>query len=453
MKTRLIYLSAISVLLVSSCRKDKDVIQPVSLNIQLETNPEEVSFDIPLEGAEVTLTNKANGSEYKATSNAAGQTIFSSLAPGTYTISALLTIDAERYTELSGNYTNQAVNFSYTLDNSSLLDDTNLTAVLALSSQVGDWVFKQIYNYGSNTSQGASFRDVFVEIYNNSNATLYADSLFFAISYGKINNNAGSYLQENLQFDWSQAIGMTGPGDANKDYIYAKAVYMIPSNSSGNRYPIEPGRSIIIAQTAIDHTKPYVAVDGVEIGIGNADLTIDLSQADFEAYYYPYEQIVQPGRAPYRFDVDNPDVTDVHILHSSGMRDMLLNGQGRESFVIFKAPAGVDPTALPMYAVPTDRAPSTSTNMYQQIPVSYILDGVEVAHPIASSRLPRRLPVSIDAGFTFAPAGQYSGQSLVRKTKETINGRRVLQDTNNSTVDFGYLEKADPSKGNSSFID
>ncbi len=454
MKTKFIYILAFGVLFITSCRKDKDISQPVALSIQLETNPEEVSFDLPLAGAEITLVNKANGAEYKAVSNAGGQYAFSSLAPGTYTISVLLTIDAQLYTERSGNYTDKSVSFSYTMDNVSLLDDTSITAILSLSSQVGDWVFKQIYNYGSNTSQGASFRDVFVEIYNNSNTTLYADSLIFAISYGKANNNTGSYLLDNLQFDWSQSIGMTGPGDANKDYVYAKAVYMIPSNDTGNRYPVAPGKSIILAQTAIDHTKPYVAADGREVGIGDAELTIDLSKADFEAYQYPYEQKTQPGRAQYRFDVDNPDVTDVEVIYSiSGNRDMVLNPQGRESFIIFKAPAGKDPNTLPLYAVPTDRDINAETTVYQQIPVSYILDGVEVHHPIATSRLPRRLPVSVDAGFTFAPGGQYSGQSLVRRTKEVFAGRRILQDTNNSSVDFGYLEKADPSKGNSSFID
>lgn len=74
-------------------------------------------------------------------------------------------------------------------------------------------------------------------------------------------------------------------------------------------------------------------------------------------------------------------------------------------------------------------------------------------HPTESKRVPKRLPNVLDAVRTFVPAGQYSSQSLVRKTLKTVNGRRILKDTNNSSEDFGYLNKADVSKSASSFID
>src|SRR5690606_41424195 len=76
-------------------------------------------------------------------------------------------------------------------------------------------VFNQLYYAGSNASTGAVNRDVFVEIYNNSNQILYADSLYFGQVIGKNNNNAGEFYLENNQYDWSKALNMSKIGRAS----------------------------------------------------------------------------------------------------------------------------------------------------------------------------------------------------------------------------------------------
>ena len=55
----------------------------------------------------------------------------------------------------------------------------------------------------------------------------------------------------------------------------------------------------------------------------------------------------------------------------------------------------------------------------------------------------KRLPASIDAGFNYIE-GTYTGKSVRRKEAETVNGRKVLQDTNNSTNDFEVLDTPTP---------
>ena len=90
---------------------------------------------------------------------------------------------------------------------------------------------------------------------------------------------------------------------------------------------------------------------------------------------------------------------------------------------------------------------------YDTFPAKYIIDAVEVEAVVAADQTPRRLPMAFDSGAASITGGQYSSQSIIRKTAKTVGGRRVLKDTNNSRTDFGFLTKANPSKDNASFLD
>jgi len=240
--------------------------------------------------------------------------------------------------------------------------------------------------------------------------------------------------------------------NANDDYVYAKAIFMIPSDGTGKKHLVQPGQSLVIAGSGLDHTKPYMLNSGKEQTVVDAGLTVDLSHADFEVYLYPYEQKVEPGRSKFASDVDNPDVRDVETIFATGMRDLILNPQGKESYVLFKSGGKADPNQFPKYANPQIRTVTASTTVYPQIPVSYIVDAVEIAAIIEKDKNPRRLPLKLDVGSVSTTGGPFSSQSVVRKTKTTVSGRRILSDTNNSTTDFGVLQKANPSKTDASFI-
>lgn len=453
MKQRILLLFALCALVLQSCKQDIEYAQPIDLVYQLEVDPNAVIFAVPYEKANIVLVNKTNNEKYSAVVSHDGQVSFKGVSPGTYSINVSLAMTADEVTQLSGVASDEDLNFNFSGDNLTYFDNNIANLRLVNSRPLGNFVFKQVYYAGSNTSNGAGIRDFFVEIYNNSNEVLYADSLCFAIVYGKNNNNAGSYLLPNLQYDWAQSLDMSTIGNANTDYFYAKAIFMIPSNGTGNRYPIQPGESFIIAESALDHTKPYTLNSDKEQTIKDATLTVDLSKADFEVYLYPYEQKIQPGRNKNASDVDNPEVTDVETLFATGMRDMILNPQGKESYIIFKVDGTDDPNLFAKYANPTDRTITDKTTLYPQVPNKYVLDAVEISSVIEKDKTPRRLPLEFDAGNASIPGGPYSSQSIVRKTKQVANGRRVLMDTNNSTQDFGSLIKADPTKSNTSFID
>lgn len=446
--TSYLYVFVMILSVLSSCRKDDDLAQSVSLNLHLSAKEGEFTFDVS--EASVKITSNTTGASFTAEPNANNQAVFESLTPGTYDVAATLVVDAATYTQVTGIVTEEDVYFNGSAEKLQIFEDTQSNLDLIVG-RVGNWVFKQIYYAGSNGQRGASFRDVFFEIYNNSNQVMYADSLYFGQVEGKNNNNAGEWFQSNYQYDWSKSIGIvTGPGlNANTDYIYAYNMFMIPSDGTGQKYPVEPGESIIIAATAINHAGSYTDNGNNTVTIQDPSLTVDLSNADFETYMVDYL-----GGTPYRYDIDNTNVPNVEVIYAAGRNDMVLQANGRDAFYLYKAEAGqISGADLPLYARPDVREVTATTVKSKQIPVSYIGDAVEVQHPTEASRVPRRLPVSLDAVRTHVPAGQYSSQSLIRKTAKVVNGRRVLKDTNNSSEDFGYFNKPDVSKSASSFLD
>ncbi|PTT14387.1 DUF4876 domain-containing protein, partial [Flavobacterium sp. HMWF030] len=69
-------------------------------------------------------------------------------------------------------------------------------------------------------------------------------------------------------------------------------------------------------------------------------------------------------------------------------------------------------------------------------PNSAIVDGVDTTKDLGAGFIPKKLATQIDGGTTYLPSGFFSSKSVIRKTKTTIAGRIILQDTNNSSNDF-----------------
>lgn len=426
---------------------------PVNLNIALEYGSEVSSINLRKDSALIRITNNTSGTVKETYTNNNGVASFESLTPGIYTITASITIPKNIYQQLSGTLVDQDIVFNGNLSNQSITDaQTNINIPL-VTGRIGNWVFKQIYYAGSNTSTGAVFRDQFIELYNNSTDTLYADSLCFASVIGVNNNSANypatGYLPSN-QYDWTQSYGMND-ANANTNYIYVRSAFMI--QGTGKQYPVLPGKSLIIAQTAQDHTAPYYLNDSTTQNITNPALTVNLKNADFETYLVEYKRAESgnsPTFNPYKWDVDNPGVKNVNVIYFASGNEWNIENLGREALILYKT-NGADPKSYPFYALPTVTTVTPATVRYQQIPVTTVIDAVELQRVVESARVPKRLPNTLDAGPTNVTSGEYSSQSLVRKTARTVNGRRILQDTNNSANDFFTKAKADPSKTEASF--
>lgn len=419
-----------------ACRKNTDLDSSFDIQVQLAYSDKKVDSKLPISSIKLTLLNLQNNAKITLTDLNANTKI-NNLTPGSYDISASVTFTREEYLKLTGEDPGATVSFNFAYKNR-LLNKSEILDLQLIAGTLGDFVIKQVYYAGSDNKVGALFRDQFIEIYNNTDQVLYADSIYVARLYGRQSTTSKvHYFQPNEQYDWSKSQGM--PADlaatANTHYSYVRELFMIPGN--GKTYPVQPGASIVIAQNALNHKMPFVGADGKEITIKDPSLTVDLSQADFETYYAKL-----PGVNPLASDIDNPNVPNMEILEYNG-RDMILDNPGRDAFAIFKGKTRAEVSALPQYTEPTLAAPSTTAKRYVQLPNAWLMDAVEIQPNLPASRLPKKLWTAQDAGFTFAQDGAYSSQSVMRKTSHTENGRKVLKDTNNSTEDFISI-KANP---------
>jgi hypothetical protein len=186
---------------------------------------------------------------------------------------------------------------------------------------------------------------------------------------------------------------------------------MIPGN--GHDHPIQPGKSIVIAQDGIDHQKDP---------LGNSKSPVDLgpNYAQWESYV---------PRADNRdLDADVPNLQAVY-LGSVGF-DWLTPVFG-PAMVIFKHK---DVANLPLFTEPG----ATLSSQFMQLPVDSVYDAVDcLANSTAGAF--KRIPDALDAGFNFC-SGTYVGEGLRRRVASEVNGRKVLQDLNNSTIDFEMVK-------------
>lgn len=429
-------------IIFSACKKNElNDVKPVALSLKIALDESITDYNFSLANTEIKLTNLINGQVNKLKTDDNGMLDIPSLSPGDYDIEATLVISAADYSVITGELVAEDVTFSGLLKGQSIVKTTNDFTLKINTGRIGDWVFKQIYYAGSHVTNGATNRDVFFEIYNNSNELMYADSLYFSQAFG-LNTKTSSldaslfYLRPNKQYDWSKSIG-NSVNRANEDYIYANTMYMIPG--TGKTYPVNPGESLIIAATAINHKAPYTNVEGTAVSVKDPSLTIDLSKADFEVYLGN-----EPGINPLATDLDNPAVPNLKVISRNGDRDLVLQPTGRDAFVIFKTNENINNFAK--IPTPNETEISTATKLYIRVPSKYILDAVETQPPISTNQFPKKLESSLDATFTFVTNGQYSSQSLIRKTAKIVDGRRILKDTNSSSNDFETLDRPDVTK-------
>ncbi|UUC44670.1 DUF4876 domain-containing protein [Flavobacterium cerinum] len=444
MKKFLVLLSA--ALAFTSCSDDdfgngNNGLQPVNFSVNLKYDP--ITFNgQSVNGGAVILTNTNTGDTYTIESNTNGIASFPAVIPGTYNITATKTLTSSEFSTQFG-YTpeTQTVLFNGAQEQVIINANVNATEIKLKSVRIGDLVIKQIYYAGSHAQQGAVFRDQFIEIYNNSNETIYADGLCIGQLYGKTSTTTASYTLASGQFDWSKSIGMTAGSSANTDYVYADYVIRIPG--SGTTYPILPGESIVIAQTGINHKSPLVDNSGEPLSVQNPDLTVDLSGADFEVYLGDFR--LSLGEDVYRFDIQNPAVMDMEIAYwgrqgyASPNKDLILDNLGRDSFVIFR---DNNMNNYPNFPDPSIASITNTTKFFVQIPNEKIIDGVELQHYNPSSLRPKMLQSQIDASSISCDAA-YNSQAVYRKVKSVVNGRKILEDTNNSSNDF-VKQKANP---------
>lgn len=383
-----------------SCSSDDDSVANLGdLQVQLELAAG--LSDIPLEGVDVSITNTVDNATTNLTTDANGSVTFPNISVGTYNIVATSTTDDY---QLSGTANNVSVTIQETTQTTLEVNATNFN---------GGLVIKEVYSAGSGYI--TLFKDSFIEIFNNSSETLYADGMYIANAFGDSGKSGDTPVSSIL---------------TDTDYVYTDVMSQIPG--SGTDYPVASGQSIVIALNAINYKEGSTNPDGE---LDNTDATLE---------HYSIDWLEAQGRVGNSFfELDNPAVpnmTNIYMFEETNFFRLSLPA----SVVLVSSEASFGDSDIVDYT-PTG---STSTYKVMKISVDLVVDGVDILDNSASADF-KRIPSTIDAGFTFLTedgAISYTGLSNRRKIDETATarfGRTILLDTNNSTVDFEAINFPD----------
>jgi hypothetical protein len=378
-----------------SCSDDKnDATTTSSAVINLEM-PMTIQ-DGTLHNVKIIFTNKSTMQTYtieKVEKTANGYTAtIENLPIGSYSVVAVGTanysVDGQQ-TTTEVKATNENVNI---VENQS---GNTIKLLFNVFTGKEGFVISEIFFRGTSRDGSSVYnRDQYFKITNNSDQTLYADSIIIMESAFR-NDNPQTYLK-----------------DLRNDGFAANAIYMIPGN--GNDVPVKPGESLLIALNAKDHK----AVSST---------SFDLSKADFEFYDESKVSIK---------DEDNPSVKNLDKWYCYTQSFFILNMHGNNAYAIAKI-RGTKENFLKnntydaqYYAV---NGKLMTTNAYF-IPNAWIIDAVNLSYKDNDHQW-RVMSILLDKGYTYCSDNKNDksgiGTAVVRKM---VNGKYA--DTNNSTEDF-----------------
>ncbi len=312
---------------------------------------------------------------------------------------------------ISGTYTfrasasNEEFNFIGTKTEMISGNATIEVAMEANVKQESGIIFKEVYYMGVPSYY---FHDAFYELVNNSNETQYLDGIIITSVAG------GSW---GTPSPWADAEG-------NLPDFYPSGTHVMAFPGSGKDYPLEPGKSVVLAAKAIDHSSR-------ELSEEDEPSPVDLSHADWDLY-------VEGSQT----DIDNPDVPNMLFLYKCGGFEFQCSVFGA-SVILAKLPEGQD-----LYAFAADssniKMPEGGYSYALCIPAEYCIDAIQIPFFDESLlRYPTILPKD-DAGYALYTgsddgewtSASYTGRSLRRKCMLVTPERVFYQDTNNSANDF-----------------
>lgn len=398
MNKYIFFLSAL-LMLFTSCNNDNDVAQDVALRVYLDM-PLNVS-DPVLTQVKAELTNVETRKTYTATDfQADGDSYVATvLVPeGRYNIVATgvmsYTIgNSTTSTTMKAESNGVEVNASSAASAMVKLFFNNYNAEDGL-------VIEEIF-FSSNTYPGTQrpyTDDQYLKITNNSDHLIYADSL--AIVESK--------FQPDTQWELTP--------DLMRDAVSVSWIYLIPG--TGNSVPVEPGKSLLIALNAKDHT----AINSN---------SFDLSNADFEFF---------DDTANTEFiDEDAPGVPNLVKWYSDMWSYTVLHNKGNKSYGLVRMRSNFDTfinNNYYKYTYVVNAAWGTYNSEGEAffIPNAWVIDMVNLS--IKNDWTWNVVSPALDSGWTYCAETSSDktryGLSVVRK--RDASGKLV--DTNNSTNDF-----------------
>lgn len=398
-----IIFALLAMLFVTSCNDDNETTHVLNITVNY---PDNYKSNLA-KNAMVYISREGSSRTDSILTNENGQAIFNSLTPGNYKVNVKKTLSATDAEEETG--VSKEITLTATANNISVIANTNQTISLK-GTILGGLVFKEVYYTGSKTPEGKHyFSDQYYEIYNNSTEVIYADGLCLGVVDG-----------------WYYTPKVLAWLSKYPDQQAIASFWYVPG--SGTEHPIEPGKSIIIAQDGINHKTD---------ALGNPNSPVDLSIADWEVFV-PRDD---------NRDIDAPEVPNMLLGHANWFGFDWLTSVFGSGYVIFRVNGDVA-TYVKENGVPKPNARKwEADHRFILVKNSDIIDAFQTYNDNSETSMPKLHPV-VDAGFTFDPNGTYTSKCVRRKVKSTINGRVIYQDTNNSTNDFLNNQECQPKQYN-----
>lgn len=392
---------AICAVLLTGCVDFDDATSAVSTRVQLSLPPEFTQSG-GLSGHDVTL--QFANQRHIAQTDDKGIATFQGLVPDVYDISCSWKISAEEYHTLTGD----AQVISGATVSGSLnqrLITTDETIILPTSLSIDrDIIIGKIFYAGSKDLNNRTYMaGKYVELYNQSDDSVDVSGLYLGLVEGE---STQAYTLENLHEDYADSV------------ILLKQIFRIPADAP---HRVKPGGTVLIVNSAIDHTP-------------NDSLENNLIDADFEA---------KDTSGKMQNNPDTPALELVYTMYPS-VSNMNLVQSGPCGVVIFRTDDDV--TQWPL----TYPYGKTAGNQWVLCPKRHVIDGVECLR--LTNKTPaidvstKRLYNEIDAGYTNINAiSGWNGEVVYRRTaKNADDGHPILMDTNNSSNDFQTSTKIKP---------
>jgi hypothetical protein len=339
-------------------------------------------------GAEVTIRRAGTATELNATADAEGRASFERLLPGAYSISAVRVLTPQERSRLSGDLDGvNALGGGRGLDVAVPRTDG---AISLTAGRPGSLVISEMWFGDAVGGEYIGYRNGFyIELYNNSESVQYLDERTLArgVAFGHDAPNSPCSATERYRND--------------PQGVWVWWSYRFPG--TGSEYPVQPGRTVLIASEAIDH-RPL------------APGQFDLSRANFE--------FGGPSAA------DNPHVPNMISIGPrtwSGIAGF--NWHGLNGVVVLAE--HVDVETLPVETTPAG-------NIAARIPADRILDvhSFWSLYQSVNPLCPRQVHERFDRqGARVLP--ENSMHATKRRPLLTMpDGRVVLQRTITSARDF-----------------
>jgi len=380
-------------IVVASCEKDKTV-KYLSSNVTID----ESGLDGAPSPESYKVTFTSTSTEFVIEKESVGTTVtVEGLVTGVYNV----TVQAQfTYAGYAYNYIGTVKNVEVSTEGVACTVKVNATKAAAL-------LVKEVYYNSTKDDNGANYmKDFYLEVYNNTDQTVYADGVCLAMTQSP-NTFAWNYIPAGTEVNGKTYEYDLGIQDPDKYVFCAMTVWQIPGD--GDDYPIQPGEAFVIAGYAKDHTE-------------TASTSIDLSTADFETFCDHY---ATKGQAD--CNAINMNLVAA-VAQPTNNFWLTVNGRG---FILFHQEA-------PIRGTDFIRSSNYPTSVGLEVLKKDIIDAVDLVQNETTSKW---LSEDLDAGKVLSQ-GMYCGKSVLRKVLSNEDGRLVLQDTNNSTQDFITCEDA-----------